>query len=414
MMMRNMILCGLMAAALAACDDAGDTSGSADVGRRDVGVDADANPDASADAADASVDAGPTIPDPSVYQECAPYAVGGPNPVGVTTVQIGGEPVEVWYPAASGGADGHEPVVYDLREWIPEDDRAKIPDDAPTTFETGAYRDIPIADGQHPVVLFSHGLAGYRMQSTHFTVHLASWGMVVAAPEHPERGLTAVLDNNLSFTGSEDVADLKATLDWLEQANQTAGDFFEGHLTTDAAGITGHSAGGRAALATALEDDRLVSVVGLAPAVGTGMGGEDPTGVQARKVLIAGQDDAIVSPSGVRSYYDDAPAPKAYVSIAGAGHLAFSDICLIGREAGGILAIAQDNGIEVNPIVANLAQDGCRDDQLDPRAAWPIFEHFATAELRDALGLDDAPQGLGEPAAACFGELVADFDRVAE
>ncbi len=394
--------------AVCACDAHDDMSAGEDsdaASRVDAGDVNSANI-ADADAGDAS-DAD-TVPDPSIYADCAAYAVHGPDQVGVTTVEVDGNPVEIWYPAAPGATEGHQPDTYDLRDWVPADQRDKIPADAPTTFQTGAFRDVDIATGPFPVVLFSHGFAGYRMQSTAYTVHLASWGMVVAAPEHPERGLTAVLNNDIDMSGSTDVATLRATLDWLVQANGQTSNFFGGHLRTDKAGITGHSAGGRAALAASLADDRFVAVVGLAPAVG--VGGQDPAGVNAPELLIAGSDDGIVRPRAVRDFYDTEPAPKAFVSIAGAGHLAFSDICLIGRQAGGILKIAQDSGIDVNPAIAQLARDGCRDDQLDPRAAWPVFEHFATAELRYALGLDARPIGLDDQAAQCFGDLIADDD----
>ena len=35
-----------------------------------------------------------------------------------------------------------------------------------------------------PLLVFSHGNSGYRQQSTFLTTHLASWGFVVAAPDH--------------------------------------------------------------------------------------------------------------------------------------------------------------------------------------------------------------------------------------
>ena len=61
--------------------------------------------------------------------------------------------------------------------------------------QMSAYTGLPPADpdgGPYPLVLFSHGFAGYRLQSTFLTTHLASWGFVVAAVEHPYRNLTAV------------------------------------------------------------------------------------------------------------------------------------------------------------------------------------------------------------------------------
>ena len=59
----------------------------------------------------------------------------------------------------------------------------------------------------------------------------------------------------------------------------------------------------------------------------------------------------------------------------------------------------------------NLAQDGCRPGDLDPRAAFPIINHMTTAHLRATLSGDsDAlpSQDLG----ACFGDLVDTLELV--
>ena len=68
----------------------------------------------------------------------------------------------------------------------------------PAAFESGQRQragvgDAEVADGAFPVVLFSHGFTGIRVQSSFLMSHLASWGMVVVAPEHPSRDLTNVL-----------------------------------------------------------------------------------------------------------------------------------------------------------------------------------------------------------------------------
>ena len=66
----------------------------------------------------------------------------------------------------------------------------------PIIVETRAYRDDarnrplrteiwrPSAPMRSPVVLFSHGFAGTRLQSKFICSHLASHGYVVAAPDH--------------------------------------------------------------------------------------------------------------------------------------------------------------------------------------------------------------------------------------
>ena len=50
--------------------------------------------------------------------------------------------------------------------------------------ETGGIRGLTVAQGRFPLVVFSHGYGGLRTQSSFLTAHLASWGFVVAAPDH--------------------------------------------------------------------------------------------------------------------------------------------------------------------------------------------------------------------------------------
>ena len=51
---------------------------------------------------------------------------------------------------------------------------------------TSAAADVAFRfdDGPYPVVFFSHGSGGIRMQSTYLTVALASHGYVVVSPDH--------------------------------------------------------------------------------------------------------------------------------------------------------------------------------------------------------------------------------------
>ena len=43
-----------------------------------------------------------------------------------------------------------------------------------------------------------------------------------------------------------------------------------------------------------------------------------------------------------------------------------------------------------------LAFDGCDADDVDPLEAWRVIQHFTVAHLRDALGVDEEPVGLGD------------------
>ena len=139
----------------------------------------------------------------------AAYAEAGPFAVGVTTLELDKGPlVEVWYPAVAGttGTD-----TYDVRDYTPPAIKALLTGDAPAAYSYSAGRDAAFADGAFPVVLFSHGFTGIRVQSSFLTSHLASYGMIVVSPEHPSRDLFNVLGSGGNpVLGFEPVADLDA------------------------------------------------------------------------------------------------------------------------------------------------------------------------------------------------------------
>lgn len=345
------------------------------------------------------------LPDLDALAACAPYVKPGPYKAGVTTIMVGGSPVEIWYPSdVSGPAD-----IYDLRAWLPDDYNAAIAQDAPTTYTTTASRDVPAsADGPFPVVLFSHGFAAYRLQSSFLTAHLATWGYVVVAPDHPERGLKQVLTDLASVTPGDgrDVIALKAGYEAALLASATPGDKLEGKLDASKLALSGHSAGGAASIALAADaalTDKLKLVLAYTPAVNA-----DTALISPELVAISGTRDTVTSASSIRGYINRAANPRRYIAIKDAGHLAPSDLCVIGRERGGILKIAQDSGISINTLLRSLANNGCTQRDLRVERAWPILTHMSVAHLRRAFGqpLDEA--AIGQPALDCFDPLIAD------
>src|SRR4051794_3784258 len=139
----------------------------------------------SKDAGKPSATSSPTTLAPAVAAQA--YTKPGPYPVGITTLELkGGVKVEIWYPAVHGSVGKDS---YDLRKIVPQGIRALLTADTPATYTTNAARDSAPADGVFPLVLFSHGYTGIRQQSTFLTAHLASWGMIVAAPDHWSRDM---------------------------------------------------------------------------------------------------------------------------------------------------------------------------------------------------------------------------------
>lgn len=319
---------------------------------------------------------------------CDAYAEPGPYVAGVRTLDLDGVLVEVWYPADASAAS--MPLdEYDMRDALPPEMRARIAADEPTRFTSDAHRDAPAsAEGPFPLVFFSHGLGGFRQQSSFLTAHLASWGFVVAAPEHAERNLAAVLaDDGLS---DEAIPQIRAALAALSEDTAL--------VDPSRLALVGHSAGGGAIAALVDADDFDAQVwVSLASIAAPR--------APVQGLLMGGDNDLIAVPETVlRTFEDIEHDDKRYVSIGGAGHLAFSDICTIGRDRGGVLQIARDSGIEISDLVVTLATDGCRDTDLPAETAWPIIRHLTTATLRSALQGD--PSGLEQNDGVCFDGLV--------
>lgn len=319
------------------------------------------------------------------------YAEPGPHPVGVSTLSLAkGPQVEVWYPAAEGTSGT---VAYDVRDFTPPAIRDILTADIPATYEVDGARDADAADGAFPVVLFSHGFTGIRVQSSFLTAHLASWGMVVVAPDHPSRDLFNVLGGTATGDGADSVDDLLQSLELISSEATTAGSLFEGLVDADRVAALGHSAGGGTVLGAAL-DDRVDGYVSMASG-----GPEDVADYPDRpSFYLAGTLDGVVSAAErTRPAYDDAPTPSRYWEIAGVGHNGFDDFCTLGGGTG-IIGIAEASGLgpvlDARPQLRTLGEDGCVEPAAPVDQAFPIIRHGVTAWLRALFGDDPAEVGL--------------------
>ena len=162
-------------------------------------------------------------------------------------------------------------------------------------------RGVPVAPGRYPMVVFSHGYAGFRDQSTFLTARLASWGFVVAAPDHFSRDLTQVLGGPTAATAkTTDVGDLQGDdrpHEDAERGRQRAR--FHRHIDTGLIGAVGHSAGGAAVEALAATDPQVTTFIGLAGATvgsfGQTKSGADSIVPHQPGLLMSGTSDHVVS-----------------------------------------------------------------------------------------------------------------------
>jgi predicted dienelactone hydrolase len=315
----------------------------------------------------------------------------------VRTFPLGteGAKVDVWYPTTDDAVAGKAPAGYRLSDWLPPALQARVASDV-DGYLTTAYRDVaPSAEGPFPLVLFSHGFSSYRDQSTFLTTHLASWGMVVASPDHLSRGLLTILSGGTSDPNAP-AADMRATVALLRDTVTAPGAPLENTVDYERVATAGHSAGSGTAIRSAGDPELGVDVDTY-----VAMSAGDSARTSARTplpdlpaVFMAGSVDATIAASETQRLYERAPTPKRFYEYAESGHLVFTDICEIGKDEGGVLALASSFGIEVPERLQRLASDGCQATAIPPPEVWPAIAHFTVANLRAIWGVDDPPIGL--------------------
>lgn len=177
-----------------------------------------------------------------------PYAEAGPYAVGVRDFTIAAEggsgrdlTVSMWYPALN------------------PDDRTDGAAYGPLlTRATGqALRDaVPnVEGGPYPLLVYSHGSGLTRYLSLFFTEHIASYGFVVIAADHPTNTIVDILRAE-QFSDNIVPSYVNRPMDVLRQIAfaeaLTAPDAaLAGMINTDNIGVTGYSFGGTTALMTA-------------------------------------------------------------------------------------------------------------------------------------------------------------------
>ena len=333
-------------------------------------------------------------PDDPAFQGSGPFAVG------VTTLSLPDRKVEVWYPAAPIPA-GTPTATYSQLDALPPDLAAAAPGLLPATISpdvlvvtmTDTFRDVPAStDGPFPLVLFSHGFGSYRLDASALLRGIASWGFVVAAPDHLERGRAALVTG--AAKPSTDI-DVRVLLDTIPLVG-SAGGVLQGLTDTEHVGAVGHSAGGRAAL-TALSEPPIDVAIGWAAA-----GRADVPAPAKPSMNIAARTDVLVPLPEVEQTYAGLMPPKRLVVITGAGHNSFTDLCLSVRSGTDLLGIAKQIGFNLPENLAKGATDGCEPSAIDTTLGWRITQNFTVAELRQGLGLDASGAGLGQGVTAAW------------
>jgi predicted dienelactone hydrolase len=337
--------------------------------------------------------------------DTAPYAKPGPYAVGFTTLHLAdGRRVVVWYPAEKSTIAGHRQESIDIGGFLNPGLQAKIPSSDRVKYLSAAFQDAPAATdpGKYPLVIFSHGFAGYPEQSVTLTTHLASWGFVVAAPDHVERSLDGLLGTaGQGVKKSTDVAVLQKTIDATVTASNGAG-VLHGLVDPDRIVAAGHSAGASSAYALASADARVKAWISYSVGFDRAEGPPPSPPTKPGMVMFATKDGILPSAASIK-VYNGMNTPKYLVSVGGAGHLVFSDICLIGRSKGGVVGIAKAIKLPIPPELLRLGSDGCGKGYPLPETAFPAINQLTVGFFRWALHIDAQPVGLDTASVAGLG-----------
>lgn len=235
-----------------------------------------------------------------------PYAITGSYQVGTTTAHLtdfsrqeiyGDDPtapreimVQVWYPAEPTRDSVRSPWMADIKSAAPAiASYIGLPSfalDHLVYVKANAFIDAPPVDGNFPVLIFSHGWAGFKEQNIFQVEELASHGFVVFGINHPYGAILTVFPDGREVPLSPDALPSGVSLEEYDIASnklvrQWAGDigFLLDELETlepDAAlglvadqidvgkvGVFGHSTGGGATAEFCAHDTRCKAALGM-------------------------------------------------------------------------------------------------------------------------------------------------------
>ena len=329
----------------------------------------------------------PAETQPAVYTE------RGPHDVGVLTLSLSDRKVEVYYPAAAGAAEGRTNDVYLQTDPVPPmlaGMLRNIPASIDLKVPVPAFRDAPAArGGAYPLVVFSHGAGGWRSGHGNLLSGIASWGFVVASVDFTEYGFASFASPGARDMASRRTASLTAldaALDLMAASNAEGP--LKGLVDMSSIGAVGHSAGGGTMFA-AIDNARIDTVVGWAPVPPQGPGAQP----KATMIVAADIDSGIPTASLVAAYEKLNP-PKRLVIVPRMGHNAFSDSCLSIQEGNDLISAVKQMGLPVPASLLDLAQNGCRPEDLDTRTGWSIIQHVTVAHLRSSLGVAGASAAI--------------------
>lgn len=182
----------------------------------------------------------------------------------------------------------------------------------------------------HPLIIYSHGFAGYHKESSHIAKYLASNGYVVAAVDFPlsYKGSPADVPQLLDIVNQP--GDVSAVIDHVLALNKDSDSVMHQRIDTDNIGAMGLSLGG---LTTALvsfhpdlNDQRIKAAVMMAPPLEAFSQQFYATNPEVKSLLISGTLDRVVPEPANASDVIDRNLAGWFISMDKGTHLGFADV----------------------------------------------------------------------------------------
>jgi dienelactone hydrolase len=283
----------------------------------------------------------------------------GPYPVGIVHRELVDRArgrrlmASIWYPAARSGpraalTDSPDALAFGLASAY------GLPEAAPVLqhlryIKVAASQSVPPANDKtpFPVLVFSHGLVGTRIQNSATFQELASWGYVVAALDHTDAAAVTVFPDgeirpfdlgrlgirpNAVETATQVllpiwVADQRAVYDALD-AWAKDDPVFGGKLDLQRVGSFGHSFGGVTALEVCRVDDRCRAAVNL----DGGFASSESVKAAIRPILLmtsTASKEIAKANQGWSRLMKQATGPAYWLELPGSDHYSFTILPLL-------------------------------------------------------------------------------------
>jgi dienelactone hydrolase len=300
--------------------------------------------------------------------------------------------VRLWYPASAElGCKRADYTSAAVWSYFAELTRLPLP-----AVTTNSCLDAPVADGEHPIVVFTHGYTGTFTDYTFLVEELASRGYIVVSIDHtyeatavefPDEHFVKSLvgshltnswqtdDETLSSALTVRLDDVKFVIDELQRLNTSTGSPFAGRLDLTRLAFAGHSLGGLTAWFGVQRDARFKAAVLLDPYLP-----DIPLGSTETPVMLFTMGSEQQNEDECQ-LWSDLLGPRFSVNVRGAEHVTPSDLIWLAKGAVKSGPMGPDKTIEaLREYIAAFLDTNLQGRPLDPLLTGPSAE-FPDAEV---------------------------------